>query len=391
MLFEVLSILVGQYVVNPSISYGTVVDGRDGQSYRTIMVGNRKWMAENLNYSVKDSWCLNKDSCDMYYGRFYNFGAAQSVCMEGWHLPTRDEFDSLGIAAGGPLLAGVTLKATRGFPEFHGLNGNGVDGLGWFGLPTGRRDPFGNMLSSVTQNGGNAYYWTSEGVGDLGYRYLIGHGVQDFTGATDPKGNGFSVRCINDTVFKHDGKRLDTVWVLDTIIKIQVIERLDTLRDTVIIDKVKEYRDTVIIDKVKEYRDTVWQIKEIIKTETRTDTVNTAMCSESRDFSYREELVSNKSLGGGGVELGSFRKDGMVVLKIESAARALVQVYVYDNLGVYVNDGKFRIETGISYITFGNLDSQGRTVPDGVYTLRSISNRDGIVTNNVYLIGVDSN
>lgn len=378
LILKILSIMVGQYVVNPRINYGTVVDRRDGQSYRTIMVGNRKWMAENLNYSVKDSWCLNKDSCDLYYGRFYNFGAAQSVCMEGWHLPKRAEFDSLGIAAGGPLLAGVTLKASSGFPEFHGMNGNGVDGLGWFGLPTGRRDPAGNMFASVTLNGGNEYYWSSERVGELGYRYLIGNGVQDFTGATDPIGNGFSVRCINDTIFKPATKFRDTVWVLDTIIKTKLIERLDTLRDTVYIDKRVEFHDTV------------WHIKEVVRTMERTDTIKTAVCTDSRDLSYREEMVSSKSSGTGGIELSSFRKQGLIVLKIESSARALVQVYMYDNLGVYVNDGKFRIETGTSYITFGNLDSQGRKISDGLYTIRSVSNRDGYVTNNVYMVGVET-
>ena len=102
MIVNFLSLIFSVIVPNPNVEYGKIVDKRDGKEYRTILVGDRKWMAQNLNYvSDKENWCgyNNEDSCKLY-GRFYSWNSAQNVCFPGWHLPKREEFDTLGERAG---------------------------------------------------------------------------------------------------------------------------------------------------------------------------------------------------------------------------------------------------------------------------------------------------
>lgn len=121
----------------PTPEEGTMVDSRDGKSYRTVTIGEQTWMAENLAYlpavypgadaansgTAKRYFVLFYEGTDVGeakqtqeyadYGVLYNWFAAndtesksgasesavpsgvQGVCPEGWHLPSKAEWQQL--------------------------------------------------------------------------------------------------------------------------------------------------------------------------------------------------------------------------------------------------------------------------------------------------------
>ena len=117
---------------------GTFTDARDGHVYKYTTIGNRVWMAENLNYDdgAGGSSCAVKDDCSSK-GRFYGLAKSLGVCPEGWHLPSNDEWFELFNNIGGVDSAGLRLKATAGWTPLNpGQLSNGTDDCGFTLLPT---------------------------------------------------------------------------------------------------------------------------------------------------------------------------------------------------------------------------------------------------------------
>ena len=113
----------------------TLLDSRDGQTYRTVTIGSQIWMAQNLNYETEyGSYCYdnNLSNCTKY-GRLYKWKAAIEACPTGWRLPNTSDYEVLFATVGDASTAGMELKSRSGWLD----NGNGTDDIGFSVLPAG--------------------------------------------------------------------------------------------------------------------------------------------------------------------------------------------------------------------------------------------------------------
>ena len=117
-------------LVNPPVTYGSFVDGRNNYTYKTIRIGNQVWFAENLQLEVLEGACYGNvaDNCAVY-GVYYLSSNLDQVCPSGWSLPNRFDWDILVKNAEGV----SNLKTTTGWNA-----GNGTDESGFSAFPAGR-------------------------------------------------------------------------------------------------------------------------------------------------------------------------------------------------------------------------------------------------------------
>ncbi|MCE3294836.1 MAG: hypothetical protein K0R65_550 [Crocinitomicaceae bacterium] len=211
---------------NTNLTYGTVSD-IDGHIYKTIQIGNQRWMAENLRtsryangdeipvYVENADWGSqtggagisynNQPQQDCSYGRLYNWYTTtdtRNVCPAGWHVPDSNDWRNLTIhldpaadLTNGNNNAGIKLKTANNaywteFPE-NPTNSSG------FSAVTAPARLEGGPYSLPTDA---AYYWSSdERTNDRGYQVVLNAGSTSLhVPYAFPKTNGLSVRCIQD-------------------------------------------------------------------------------------------------------------------------------------------------------------------------------------------------
>ena len=170
------------------ITYGTLTDERDGKTYKTVVIGKQTWMAENLNYEMRSSFCYeDKPENCAKYGRLYTWDAAMEACPSGWGLPSLEEFQALVAAVGGYSVAGKALKSTEGWKD----GGNGTDDYGFSALPAGY------MYDDTTffYMGEKTNFWSTSGTTWM-YQLEVTFDKDSTLLFSLYREFGFSVRCL---------------------------------------------------------------------------------------------------------------------------------------------------------------------------------------------------
>lgn len=168
-----------------------------------MTIGEQTWMAENLNYQTAEgSYCymFSTSNCAKY-GRLYTYAAAKAACPDGWHLPSKTEFEKLITNVDADLngsynetnKAGTALKSTSGWNG----SGNGTNASGFSALPAGNRRDNGDF-----DNSGNYAYFSSATAlqSNASYNYYmdLGFNKNNARLGSVNKTRGLSVRCIQN-------------------------------------------------------------------------------------------------------------------------------------------------------------------------------------------------
>ncbi len=202
-------------VQNNSFNCGEIMtDIRDGKQYETVLIGNRCWMAVNLNRGTTvnlpsmpqtdncttEKYCLTNDPGCYGYGGLYqwnelmsygNTQTGQGICPPEWHIPTDGEWKSLitaaaaGIISPGEGVAAGFLKDPFLNPGFHAF----PEGIYYLN----------NSWSFMEDPIKVTMYWTSE-AGVPGYS--VARGMNTFNTSVSryeaSRANAFPVRCVMD-------------------------------------------------------------------------------------------------------------------------------------------------------------------------------------------------
>lgn len=183
---------------------GVFIDLRDSISYSYIKIGNQIWMNENLNYDDGKGPCtintnMKCDKCGVYY----SYEDALTICPDGWHLPSDEEWMELEIEVG--MNEAESRKfGWRGTPPgqaptllFKGNSGVDLRMCG-YGFKTNFSKK--NPKYTISYLGEQAYYWTSSECSYLNGTSYTRHfkGRASIERIDKPKNSLLPVRCVKN-------------------------------------------------------------------------------------------------------------------------------------------------------------------------------------------------
>lgn len=200
-----------------SFQCGDAIADIDGNTYRTVQIGEQCWMAENLKTSryrngpaipnIRDNglwaglssgaWAHfdNDPGNNDVFGKLYNWHAvadSRGLCPDGWRVPTEDDWERLiGFVSVTP--AGGKLKAA-GTQHWRAPNAGATNETGFTGLPGGTRSGDGGFYAKVSLGS----WWSSTGSGTTNYAWAMS--LNDYSPDAEMSylsgQNGMYVRCL---------------------------------------------------------------------------------------------------------------------------------------------------------------------------------------------------
>ena len=205
-----ISVVSGSVLTNCPTSF---TDPRDNKTYRSLSLGSRCWMVDNLSYGnilsptdqpqrdncTPEKYCLPSDPSCTSFGGFYQWDELmqyqvpapgqliQGLCPPEWHVPTAAEWQLLidGVTNAGNGLAGSELKdqtPTFGFKAL--LSGVYYQNSAWM-------FDAGNLTAAL--------FWSSS---PSGATRAISRGLNSYEPSVSryhaAKSNALPVRCVKD-------------------------------------------------------------------------------------------------------------------------------------------------------------------------------------------------
>ncbi len=201
---------------------GNTVTDIDGNKYKTVVIGDQEWMAENLkttkyhdgtDISLEEEnkewiaittpaycWVSNDIANKDIFGALYNWQAVNTgkLCPKGWHVATDEEWTKLTDFLGGFDIAGGKMKAT-GIDFWNSPNTGASNESGFSALPGGYRYGYFWGSGDFYEKGLNGYFWTAtEYTETHSWTRTVNAERTKVYRSVFVKNNGFSVRCIKD-------------------------------------------------------------------------------------------------------------------------------------------------------------------------------------------------
>lgn len=138
-----------------------------GTAYKTVQIGSQEWLAENLQLDDGGTGIYTGQSAPYAGEHFYTWDAMERISNllgDGWHVPSKTEFETMISAVGGASSAAKLLKSTYGWFE-----GNGTDNHGFNAIPAGWWESGAFRGASLSA----WFYSTTSDESDIDYAYVL--------------------------------------------------------------------------------------------------------------------------------------------------------------------------------------------------------------------------